>query len=180
MPEAGEARKRRWFWWPVRIGLGFLGFVVLMIAGLFLWKPEATLLLLEILFHPLLENTRPPTIAADQFGGATFQNQRETNAKLNALFQQKFPAGTSEGTLKATLLGQGFKPLPPPRPDCLPQGQRAPVGQAFTTCPTYDQSEALEYRWGSGICGDTITVIWSTDESQKVRDVKASYYGACL
>lgn len=172
--------KRGWLRWPIRIGFGLLGFIVAAIAALFVWKPQETFLLFAILIHPLIANTRPPQIAADQFVGATFQNQTETNRKLNTLFQRKFPGGTTESMLKATLLGQGFKPLPPRDPNCLPAGQRAPVGVGYSTCPADDQSKALRYAWGSGVCGDTIVVTWSTDDSQKLTDITVSYYGACL
>jgi len=177
----GEPRpRRRWLRWPLRFGLGLLGVVCAAIAALFLWKPEATLLILALLLQPLLENTHPPPIAADQLAGATFQNQSETNRKLNALFQQKFPAGTSEATLKAILLDQGFKPLPPPRPDCLPEGQPAPLHRTITRCPTGDRSRVLEYDWSRGICRATIDVTWSAADGQTVGDVKVGYRMGCL
>ena len=182
MPRVGEERgaKRRWLRWPFRVGLGLLGVIVLAIAGLLLWKPEATLLILALLLQPLLENTHPPAIAADQLIGATFQNQDETSRKLNLLFQQKFPQGTSEAELKETLSAQGFKPIPPPRPDCLPPGQSAPVGRTFSTCPTGDLSRELEYEWGNGVCRETITVSWSVDGGQTIGDVKVGYRMGCL
>jgi hypothetical protein len=164
----------------MRIGLGLLGALALVMATLFLWKPEATLLLLAILVDPLFENTRPPPIAADQVAGANLQNQTETNRKLNALFRQKFPAGTSEGALKAALSAQGFKSLPPPRPDCWPAEKSAPLHQVITPCSTGDMSKVLEYHWGNGVCRDTIAVSWVTDDSQRLTAVTASYYGACL
>jgi hypothetical protein len=171
---------KRWLRWPIRIALGLLGILAAAIAALLLWKPRETWLLLAILIHPLIANTRPPAIAADQFVDANFQNQGETNRKLNALFQQRFPGGTSEATLKAALLDQGFKRLPPPVVECLPEGKEPAVGVAYTRCPTFDLNKALEYRWGIVACGASITVIWSTDDSQRVRDLKVSYYEACL
>jgi hypothetical protein len=166
--------------WSIRIGLALLGVVVLAIAGLLLWRPEGTLLILAILFQPLLGNMHPPPIAAGQFADATFQNQSETNGKLNALFQQKFPAGTSEAALKAALLDQGFKPLPPPRADCLPEGQPAPLRQVYTRCPTGDRSRVLEYNWSRGICSATITAAWAADGGQTVGDVRVGYRMDCL
>jgi hypothetical protein len=150
------------------------------IAALFIRDPSAAVLLTAILIQPLIAHTHPPPIAEDQLADASWRNQAEATRKLTALMQRKFPTGSSEGALKSTLQNQGFKPLPPPPVDCLPPGQPPPVGRVFTPCPTYDRRKTLEYGWGSGVCGQTITVRWSTDDRDNVTRVDASYYMACL
>jgi hypothetical protein len=126
----------------------------------------------------LIHNAHPPPIAGDQIAGASWQNQAEVSRKLTELLQRKFPTGTSEDLLKSTLANQGFKPLPPPPGDCVPRGQSPPVGRVFTPC--YDPSNILKYDWGNGICGQTITVRWSTDDRHEITELHASYDMACL
>jgi hypothetical protein len=66
--------------------------------------------------------------------------------------------GTSEASLRSTLLNQGFKPLSPPLSppptDCVPSGRSPPLRGVFTPCPTQDRSKMLEYVWG-GLLADT-------------------------
>src|SRR5689334_22392395 len=114
--------KRRWTRLLVRIGLGSAAVLLLPIA-LTLLDPDATWSLLTFVVRTATGSMRPPPIAADQIADANSQNLAETNRKLKVLFQQKFPPGSSEATLKATLLEQGFKPLPSPDKDCLPEGE---------------------------------------------------------
>jgi hypothetical protein len=170
--------KRRWYQWVIRISLGFLAILIVPVVVLFILKPEGTMILIGVLIAPLIHNTHPPPIAEDQLAGATWQNQAEVSRKLNELLQRKFPTGTSEDSLKSTLANQGFKLLPPPPGDCVPRGQSPPVGRVFTPC--YDPSNILRYDWGNGVCGQTITVRWSTDDHHGITDVHATYHVACL
>lgn len=167
---------RRWFRWVTHISLGLLGILVVLVAALFILNPLGAVMLL----HSLIGNKHPPPIAEDQLAGASWQNEAEPGAKLTTLLQRKFPIGTNEDTLRATLSSQGFKPLPPPPADCLPAGQPAPIGRVVTTCPTDDQSKILEYRWGGGVCAETITVRWWTDDRHAITDLDAAYHAACL
>jgi hypothetical protein len=98
---------------------------------------------------------------------------------LTELFRRKFPTGTSGDTLRSTLLDHGFKPLPTPPADCLPPGQSGPIGRIFIPCPTEDQSKILRYGWAKGICGESITVRWSTDDRHEIARVDASYNMVC-
>jgi hypothetical protein len=175
-----QMMRRRWLRWMIRIGLGIVATLGVAVVALFIYNPSGTVLLTAIFLQPLLANTRPPPIAEDQLAGANWQNQGEASRKLNGLLQRRFPAGTSEVTLRSTLLNQGFKPPPPPRADCVPPGQPTPVGRVFTRCPTGDQSKILQYEWGSGVCGQTITVRWSTGNDLKITSLDAGYYMACL
>jgi hypothetical protein len=52
------------------------------------------------------------------------------------------------------------------------------VGRVFTAC--YDPSNIQQYDWGNGICGNIITVHWSTDDRQEITGLDASYDLACL
>ncbi|WP_119270610.1 hypothetical protein [Taklimakanibacter deserti] len=165
---------RRWFRWVTRISLGLAIPIVFVVAFIILNPLGAVILL-----YSLVGNTHPPAIAEDQFAGASWPSRTEASAKLTTLLQRKFPVGTSEDALRATLSSQGFKPLSPPPADCLPAGQPAPIGRAVTTCPTHDQSKILEYRWGV-VCGETITIRWWTDDRHAITGLDAAYYVACL
>ncbi len=151
-------------------------------AVLFVVKPD-TLLVAAILLAMLL-NPGPPAIAQGQITGADWNHWEEGGRKLTAVLEQRFPDGTPESDLKSVLLKQGFRPIPPPRPDCLPPGQQAPVGVVFTNCPTADQKEklkrTLEYRWSSGVCNEFVQIWWSVGDRQAITRVQGSYYGACL
>jgi hypothetical protein len=175
---AGGMMKRRWFRRVIRISLGFLAILIVPVAVLFILKPEVTIILIGVLIAPLIYNTHPPPIAEDQLVGASIWNLAETNRKLTASLQRKFPTRTSEDALKSTLLNQGFKPLPPPPGDCVPRGQLPPAGRVFTRC--YDPSDILRYDWGNGICHNIITVHWTTNDRREITDLNASYIPACL
>lgn len=152
------------------------------LAVLFIVKPD-TLLLAAILLAMLL-NPGPPPIAEGQLAGSNWMHSEETGRKLTAVLERRFPNGTPESDLTSVLLRQGFRPIPPPRADCLPPGQHAPVGVVFTNCPTAEEKErqkrALEYRWGNGVCGDYVQIWWSVDDRQAITRVQGSYNEACL
>ena len=170
----------RWFRWVIRIGLGFVALLAAGFAALFIRNPDTALIFLLILIQPLIANSNPPAIAKDQLTGVTLEDQANAGRKMTTVLQRKFPAGTSEVTLRSALLNQGFKPLPAPPADCVPSGQQVPLGRIYTPCPTYDRSKMLEYRWSSVICGETITVRWLADDRNDITDVNATYYLACL
>ena len=62
----------------------------------------------------------------------------------------------------------------------MPPGKEAevPTGIGFILC--YDQGKILAYDWRDGICRETITVTWSTDDRNAITHVDASYHEACL
>jgi hypothetical protein len=170
--------KRRWPRWIIRISLVFLAVITAAVAALFIANPAAVLMLLAMLINPLVANTSPPSITENELAGANWGNKADVDKNLTALLQRKFPVGTSEDSLKSTLLGQGFKPLPLPAANCIPPGQSQPVGRP---CPTYDRDKIFEYKWGDGaICGSTITVRWATDDRRGITQLDSSYYVACL
>ena len=171
---------RRVFRWTIRVGLGILAAIVVAGAGLYVWNPEGALIFALVVLQPLIANSQPPAIAEGQITAADWMHWDDGSRKLTAIFERRFPVKSSEVALKSTLLEQGFKPLPPPRPDCLPQGQRAPIGKVFTSCPTHDLSKVLQYRWGGLPCSQTITVDWTTGDRGEITHVSASYSGACL
>jgi len=149
----------------MRIGLRLLAVFAILamaIAVLSIRDPAGAALLAMFLILPLIANTHPPPIAEDLLANESWQNWNERSRKLTTLLQRRFPAEMNEGTLKSELLNQRFKPLPPPLADRLLKGQPTPLGRAFVVCPPYDQSKALEYAWGNGICRHTITVRWFT------------------
>lgn len=173
--------KRRWLRWIIRISLVFLAVITAAIAALFIVNPTGALLLVAMLIHPLVANTSPPSIAESELAGANLENKADVDRNLTALLRRKFPVGTSEDSLKSTLLGQGFTPLPPLAANCIPPGQPQPMGKVFTNCPTYDRDKILEYRWGDGaVCGSTVTVRWATDDRRGITQLDSSYYVACL
>src|SRR5688500_11203499 len=171
---------RRWFRWVTRISLGLLAILIVLIVALFILNPSGTILGAAMLHHSLFGNTHPPPIAEDQLAGASWPSQTEASAKLTTLLQRRFPIGTNEDTARSILLSQGFKPLPPPPADCLPVGQPAPIGRAIAHCPTHDQSKILEYRWGGGVCAETSSGRWWTDDRHAITELDAAYYAACL
>jgi hypothetical protein len=121
----------------------------------------------------------PPPIAEGQITDGDWRNWEGGSGKLTAVLERTFPAGTSEHVLKSTLLGQGFKPLPPPPPNCLPPGQFGPPGKVYVPC--YDATKILKYVWGRGmVCSEEVVVHWSTDSEGKITSIKGGYHGACL
>jgi hypothetical protein len=137
-----------------------LAVIVALIS--FLW--------IDGLFH----NHRPPQIAAgvDLISG-------NADALWSAVLHQKFPPGTSEATLKSTLLSEGFTPVPPPPANCLRPGDRPKVGVLYIEC--YDSAKQLKYKWNEGlVCSSTMSVAWTTDDTGALTSVKGGYYSACL
>jgi hypothetical protein len=165
--------KRTWASWVVRIGLGVVAVFVLLCAAAFILNPTAAILLAGMLLQPLSSNTHPPPIVNDASG---WQYEDE----LTRVLQRQFPAGTEEAAVKKALLAQGFKPLTPPPEKCVPRGQIGPVGRTVYPCPSYDLDKALEYRWSSGICGETIRVWWKIGEGGAITQISGHYGRGCL
>jgi hypothetical protein len=169
----------RWLKWTLRVFAVCIALLATAIAAIFIINPAGAPLLLSMLIYPLFMNTSPPAVFKDDVAGMWLKWE-ESGKRLTAHLHQQFPPGTAATMLKATLLKQGFSPEPPPAADCVPAGRIMPVGQIYRTCPNYDTSKTLTYRWGSPICTETITVRWATDDGDTITDVSAGHYAACL
>jgi hypothetical protein len=137
-----------WVRRTIRIGLGVLA-AVIALAGIatLLFGPRNALLLALILLQPLLANTRPPAILADQVVEGPFGD-------LKPVFEQKFPLGTDEAVLRATLLRQGFNP----------QGS----------------DRMLVYRWERFPCSNSVDVWWTVNDHGAITDIGGRWYSGCL
>jgi hypothetical protein len=62
----------------------------------------------------------------DQLTAARVIDRAETSRQLTARLQHEIPIGTTEATLEAALLAQGFKPKDPPQ-DCVQPVQKWPA-----------------------------------------------------
>ena len=162
--------KRNWGKRIAWVALATLAVLAVIGVILFIWNPEAAILLVAVILQPLLANTHPPAIA----------DGNVATEELTRVLEQKFPAGTNEAALRATLFSQGFRPPTPPPVKCWPRGQPAPVGQVIFPCPLHDPSKTLEYRWSSLVCGDTITVWWTTEDNGKITRIGGDHVHACL
>ena len=165
--------KRSWLRRTIRIGAGVLGGVALAAGALVvLFGRQDALLLAGILWQPLLSNTQPPPMFADQPAGLSVVD-------LGDVLHKKFPLGTDAGAVRAALRSQGFKPPPPPVA-CWPRGKPPPSGQVVVPCPEHDPSKTLEYHWGRFPCGDTIVVWWSSGKRDELTDIGGYHGHGCL
>ena len=57
---------------------------------------------------------------------------------------------------------------------------RVRVDHPVAVCPPQDQRKSLQYEWDSGVCTNTITVRWSSDDHNIVTLLDGYYYAACL
>lgn len=166
--------------WAVRVSLAVIAVLCAAFVVTLVLSPSAAMLLVGISLQYIFGNTRPPPIARDQLVGMDWRTEKEAGKRLTALLHQKFPIGSSASDLRSTLLSQGFEPPPSPRPDCLPPSQAAPIGKTVTPCPAYDGGKVLGYSWGNGVCRQGITVKWSADGNEAIKEVHAIYFGYCL
>jgi hypothetical protein len=168
------------------MSLGLLAVLLIAALGaLLIFTPGEALLLIGILVQPLFYNTRPPPIAEDQLAGANWYKNDDASRNLSMLLQRRFPAGSSEGTLISTLLGQGFKPLrlAPNQGRCLPQYEARvdPNGHTMRArCDAYDPNKTYQYSWAGGVCGADVTVWWTTDDRGNLVKVLGAYDSVCL
>jgi hypothetical protein len=165
--------KRRWTFWVVRIVLGLIAVFVLLCAVVFVRDPGGAMMVAYVLLEPVIANTHPPPIVNGVSGW-------RDEGQLTRMLQQKFPAGTTEGVVKATLLRQGFKPLTPPPEKCVSRGETAPVGRIVYPCLPYDLDKALEYNWSNFPCGDTIRIWWKIGDNGAITEIGGYHGSACL
>jgi hypothetical protein len=171
---------RRWLLWAIRIVSGIFAILAVAFGALAFINPEGAWLLFAILIGPLVSNTRPPPMLEDQLAHTDLRNRDKISQKLTAFLKLKFPAGTAETSLKSSLSEQGFKSLPPPPANCVPADKEATAQVPYSPCPTYDRSKILQYGWGYGVCGSTITVSWKIDDHRELTDLKTALDSGCL
>ncbi len=163
--------------------LAILALVAATLSGLFVFSPTARLVM-GILIAGLLNDSRPPPIAQGAITKEDWPHFEAASRKLTEILQSKFPVGSREDILKSILLDQGFRPIEPPPSNCIPPGQQVPVGVVFYQCLNPEQEEkrkrTLAYKWGGGVCIESISVVWSSDELGALTHVEGGYYGACL
>jgi hypothetical protein len=168
--------------WMVGVGLAIPALLLVAALVLFLLTPAVTRMLVDGLLHPPIANTVPPAIFADQLLSERAPDRAETNRQLTARLQRQFPVGTTEATLKQTLLAQGFRPIEPP-PNCVQpvqNGEPLRTDRPVAVCPPQDRSKSLKYEWRNGGCDATIWIRWSTDASEVVTLLDGYYNSACL
>jgi hypothetical protein len=162
--------------------LAILALVAATLSGLFVFSPAARLVM-GILIAGLLYNS-PPPIAQGVITKEDWPHFEAASRKLTKVLQSKFPVGSREDILKSILLGQGFRPIEPPPSNCIRPGQQVPLRVVFQWCLTPEQEEkrkrTLEYKWGGGVCTESVSVIWSSDELGALTHVQGGYHGACL
>jgi hypothetical protein len=171
---------RRWLQWTIRIVAGIFALLALAFGALAFKNSEGAWLLFAMLIGPLVTNTRPPPMLENQFAHTDLRNRDEISQRLTEFLRFKFPAGTAESRLTSSLSEQGFKSLPPPAANCVPADKQATAQVPYSPCPTYDRSKILQYGWGQGVCGSTITVSWKIDDGRQLTDLKAAVDSGCL
>jgi hypothetical protein len=162
--------------------LATLALVAAALAGLFVFSPTARLVM--VIAIAAIFNPGPPPIAQGVITREDWPHFAAAGKKLTEALQSNFPVGSGEDVLKSTLAGQGFRPVDPVPSNCVPPGQQVPIGVVHYRCPTPEQEEkrkrTLVYKWGGGVCSESITVMWSSDERGALAHVEGGYYGACL
>ncbi|MCP3466928.1 hypothetical protein [Bradyrhizobium sp. CCGUVB23] len=162
--------------------LATLALVVAILSGLFVFSPTARLVMVIVI--AAIFNSGPPPIAKGVITKEDWPHFAAASKKLTEVLQSQFPVGSTEGALKAILAGQGFRPADPVPSNCVPPGQQVPIGEVYHQCLTPEQEErrkrTLVYKWGGGVCMESISVMWSSDEHGDLTHVEGGYYGACL
>jgi hypothetical protein len=159
-----------------------LALVAATLAGLFVFSPTARLVMAIVIAE--MVNSGPPPIARGVITKEDWPDFAAASKKFTGVLQSKFPIGSREDVLKSILLGQGFRPADPLPSNCVPPGQQVTVGAVYYQCLTPDQEEirkrTLVYKWGGGVCTESISVMWSSDEHGALSHIDGGYYGACL
>jgi hypothetical protein len=162
--------------------LAILALVAATLSGLFVFSPTARLVMAIAIAE--IFNSGPPPIADGVITKEDWPHFAATSKKMTEVLQSKFPVGSREDVLKSILVGQGFRPADAVPSNCVPPGQQVPVGVVYYQCLTPEQEErrkrTLAYKWGGGVCTESISVMWSSDERGALTRVEGGYYGACL
>jgi hypothetical protein len=73
----------RWRRWTVSIGLAITTLPLLALLVLYLQKPAGTRLVVGMLLHPLVANTRPPAMFAGSAHGRTRDRPRRDQSPID-------------------------------------------------------------------------------------------------
>lgn len=162
--------------------LATLAVVAATLSGLFVFSPKARLVMTIVIAE--MVSSGPPPIAQGVITKEDWPHFAAASKKLTEVLQSKFPVGSREDVLKSNLVGQGFRPADPLPSNCLPPGKKVPVGAVYYHCLTPEQEErrkrTLVYKWGGGVCTESIFVVWSNDEHDALTHIEGHYHGACL
>jgi hypothetical protein len=163
-------------------GFAILALFAATLSGLLVFVPTARLVLAIIIAE--IFNPGPPPIAEGVITKEDWPHFAAASKKLTEVLQSKFPAGSREDVLKSILASQGFRPADPVPSNCVPPGQQVPIGVVYHQCLTPEQQErrkrTLIYKWGGGVCTESISVVWSSDQHGALTHVEGGYYGVCL
>ena len=169
---------KRYALWPLAI----LAILTAALSGLLFVSPSASLV--TGIFIAGLSDPGPPPIAQGVITEEDWPHFEAASIKLTKVLQTKFPTGSKAEVLKSTLTDQHFRPVDPPPSDCIPPDQAAPAGVVSYQCLTAKQEDerkrTLVYKWGGGFCVSTISVVWSSDETNALTHIQGDYHGRCL
>lgn len=120
-------------------------------------------------------------------GGQLTPSETVEGQKFSALLKERFPRGTPERTLIATLSEEGFRRPPFPIQECIAPGETPPPEISLLPCShDADLEKTLEYGWWRfegwrrGRCTEGVHVHWSSDTPGIVADVRGEYFKTCL
>jgi hypothetical protein len=162
--------------------LAILALGAATLSGLFVFSPTARLVMAIVIAG--IFNSGPPPIVQGVIAKEDWPHFAAASKKLTEVLKSKFPVGSRQDVLKSILVGQGFRPPDPVPSNCVPSGQQVPVGVVYYRCLTPEQEErrkrTLVYKWGGGVCMESLSVTWSSDDQGALTHVEGGYYGACL
>lgn len=147
----------------------FLAIPIGILGAIFAW----------IYFSP---NRHPPELFAQQFKSEHLIHPGDVDAEITEILMREFPPGTPVSDLKSALYKKGFRDVPPPPPGCVPSFEKAKelgLRPPYEICP--DRRNVMEYGWAIGlVCGGSIYVTWSPDQSSQIRSIKGTARMSCL
>lgn len=164
-----------------KISLSVLGVLALVIAGIAVLFPTQTYLFALFMITNITANHHPPPLAQGVITDNDWLKWDQGSRKFTAALNKRFPPGTPESEVRTVLDSQGFKNLPPPAPDCIPEGQTPPIGRSYTTCPPDDRwKRTMDYRWGGLPCDQSLSATWFVEKRGRVVRLEGHYGGGCL
>ncbi|HWA92863.1 MAG TPA: hypothetical protein VG889_22720 [Rhizomicrobium sp.] len=136
---------------------------------------------LAMAYAKIVANHSPPPIAASGVisDDANWMMPEPASMKFTAVLRKQFPPGTEVRAMRDTLAAQGFEAELVP--DCGgADGIAKPAGLA-KPCRRYRViADALEYHWGGGVCGSSLTVTWTPDRNGRLVAIQGYYGATCL
>jgi hypothetical protein len=125
----------------------------------------------------LTHNYLPPAILAEALASPLMDRDRPMTAALNA----RFPEGTDEAVLRASLLKEGFTDVAQPRPLCRIPEWPPGSGRWYGACPANSREMTYKYERIPSFCGSTrISVNWSVDPAGKVVRLESTEDTPCF